>query len=52
MTKLEGHIMKFSGLDYKSKEGAGDELKKGKYEPFAYIQLNPRVSIVTLNLRC
>jgi len=36
------HVVKFSGEEYKSKTGKGDKLLQGKYEPFAYIQLNPK----------
>ena len=36
------HIVKFSGAEYKNKEGKGDNIIQGKYEPFAYIQLNPK----------
>ncbi len=39
----DGHIVKYSGNVYKSNKGQGDVLKKGKYEPFAYIQLNPKM---------
>lgn len=35
--------MKYSASAYKSTKGAGDTLKAGKYEPFAYIQLNPKM---------
>lgn len=42
-----GHIVKYSADSYKSKKGQGDVLKEGKYEPFAYIKLNPK----TLNKR-
>lgn len=38
----KSHFVKFSGDEYKSKSGKGDKLLKGKYEPFAYIQLNPK----------
>lgn len=38
-----GHIVKYSGSVYQSSKGKGDVLKKGKYEPFAYIQLNPKM---------
>lgn len=38
-----GHIVKYSGSAYKSNKGEGDTLKAGKYEPFAYIQLNPKM---------
>ena len=38
----ETHIVKFSGEEYKNKAGKGDKLITGKYEPFAYIQLNPK----------
>lgn len=36
------HVVKFSGEEYAGKGGKGDKLLKGKYEPFAYIQLNPK----------
>lgn len=36
------HIVKFTGDEYKNKSGKGDNLLQGKYEPFAYIQLNPK----------
>lgn len=36
------HVVKFSGEEYASKGGKGDKLLQGKYEPFAYIQLNPK----------
>lgn len=39
----DGHITKYSGSAYQSSKGHGDVLKKGKYEPFAYIQLNPKM---------
>ena len=39
------HNVKFSGSEYKSKKGQGDRLIKGKYEPFAYIQLNPKAAL-------
>jgi hypothetical protein len=39
----DGHIVKYSGSAYKSGKGEGDTLKAGKYEPFAYIQLNPKM---------
>ena len=38
------HFIKFSGDEYKS-SGKGDKLVKGKYEPFAYLQLNPKAAI-------
>ena len=38
-----GHIVKYSGSAYKSAKGEGDTLRAGKYEPFAYIQLNPKM---------
>jgi len=38
-----GHIVKYSASAYKSAKGQGDTLKAGKYEPFAYIQLNPKM---------
>ena len=37
-----GHYVKYSGDEYKSKKAKGDKLLQGKYEPFAYIQLNPK----------
>ena len=33
---------KISEKEYKSKKGKGDKIIQGKYEPFAYIQLNPK----------
>ena len=39
----DGHIVQYSGDSYKSQKGQGDVLKKGKYEPFAYIKLNPKM---------
>ena len=42
-TSDEGHIVKYSASAYKSQKGQGDTLKAGKYEPFAYIQLNPKM---------
>jgi len=36
------HVIKFSGEEYANKGGKGDKLLQGKYEPFAYIQLNPK----------
>ena len=41
--KKEGHVVKFSADVYKSKKGQGDTLKAGRYEPFAYIKLNPKM---------
>lgn len=41
--KEGGHIVKYSATAYKSEKGQGDTLKAGKYEPFAYIQLNPKM---------
>lgn len=38
-----GHVTKYSGNAYVSNKGKGDVLKAGKYEPFAYIQLNPKM---------
>ena len=38
-----GHIEKFSGDAFKSTKGKGDVIKAGKYEPFSYVQLNPRL---------
>lgn len=42
--KQTGHIIKYSGEEYKSKKGKGDVLIKGKADPFAYIQLNPKTT--------
>jgi len=42
--KQSGHIIKYSGDEYKSKKGKGDVLVKGKADPFAYIQLNPKTT--------
>ncbi len=42
--RRETHIVKFSGDEYKNKAGKGDKLMSGKYEPFAYIQLNPKTT--------
>lgn len=39
----DGHFTKYSGSAYQSNKGKGDVLKAGKYEPFAYIQLNPKM---------
>ena len=36
------HVVKFSGEEYATKGAKGDKLLQGKYEPFAYIQLNPK----------
>lgn len=41
----KSHFVKFTGDEYKSSVGKGDKLLKGKYEPFAYIQLNPKAAI-------
>ncbi len=38
----KSHVIKFSGEEYANKGGKGDKLIQGKYEPFAYIQLNPK----------
>ena len=38
------HTIKYSGDEYTSKKGKGDKLVKGKYDPFAYIQLNPKAT--------
>jgi hypothetical protein len=38
-----GHIVKYAANAYQSKKGKGDVLKEGKYEPFAYIKLNPNM---------
>ena len=40
--KEQTHYVKYSGEEYKNKKGKGDKLIKGQYEPFAYIQLNPK----------
>ena len=40
--KKTSHYVKYSGEEYKSKKGKGDKMIHGKYEPFAYIQLNPK----------
>ena len=40
--KKTSHYVKYSGDEYKSKKGKGDKIIQGKYEPFAYIQLNPK----------
>jgi hypothetical protein len=40
--KKTSHYVKYSGEEYKSKKGKGDKIIHGKYEPFAYIQLNPK----------
>ena len=37
------HVEKFSGDAYISRKGKGDVLKAGKFEPFSYIELNPRL---------
>jgi len=42
--KTNTHFVKFSGEEYKSKKGKGDIIKEGKYEPFAYIKLNPKAT--------
>jgi ribosomal RNA-processing protein 12 len=35
--------VKFSGKAYQSKKGKGDQRKRGqKYEPFAYVPLDPK----------
>jgi len=41
-TAKNTHIVKFTGDEYKNKKGKGDNIIQGKYEPFAYIQLNPK----------
>lgn len=41
MKSKTGHIIKQSGDSYKSAKGAGDILKAGMHEPYAYIKLNP-----------
>ena len=38
----DSHVVKFSGDEYKNKTAGGDKLLQGKYEPFSYIQLNPK----------
>lgn len=38
----DSHFVKFSGEEYKNKSGKGDKLLQGKYDPFTYIQLNPK----------
>jgi hypothetical protein len=38
------HVVKFSGEEYRGKSAKGDKLIQGKYEPFAYIQLNPKTT--------
>ena len=40
----ESHVIKFSGEEYKNKSAKGDKIISGKYEPFAYIQLNPKAT--------
>ena len=40
--KKTSHYVKYSGEEYKSKKGKGDKIIQGKYDPFAYIQLNPK----------
>lgn len=40
--KPMGHYVKYSGDEYKNKRAKGDKILQGKYEPFAYIQLNPK----------
>ena len=40
--KKTSHYVKYSGEEYKSKKGKGDKIIHGKYDPFAYIQLNPK----------
>ena len=40
--KKTSHYVKYSGEEYKSNKGKGDKMIHGKYEPFAYIQLNPK----------
>ena len=40
--KKTSHYVKYSGDEYKSKKAKGDKIIQGKYEPFAYIQLNPK----------
>lgn len=42
-TNTGGHIVKASGSEYSSKKGRGDVLKAGKFEPYAYIRLNPEM---------
>ena len=40
--KISTHYVKYSGNEYKNKKGKGDKIIKGEFEPFAYIQLNPK----------
>ena len=40
--KKTSHYVKYSGDEYRSKKAKGDKIIQGKYEPFAYIQLNPK----------
>ena len=40
--KQQTHYVKYSGEEYRNKKGKGDKLIKGQFEPFAYIQLNPK----------
>merc|ERR1739848_169569 len=42
--KKETHFVKFGGEEYSNTQAKGDKLIKGKYEPFAYIQLNPKTT--------
>lgn len=37
------HNMIESGSSFKNKRGAGDVIKAGKPDPYAFIQLNPKV---------
>lgn len=44
--KKSSHFLKFSGDEYQNKAGKGDKLLQGKYDPFAYIQLNPKATSI------
>lgn len=45
--KPEGHMEVHTGEEYKSGAGKGDVWKKGqKFEPFAYVRFNPKVSFI------
>lgn len=35
-----------SGSTFKNKKGAGDVIKPGKPDPYAFIQLNPKVKYI------
>eukprot|EP00742_Colponemidia_sp_Colp-10_P007043 GILJ01007559.1.p1 GENE.GILJ01007559.1~~GILJ01007559.1.p1 ORF type:complete len:1269 (-),score=253.53 GILJ01007559.1:82-3888(-) len=41
--KTEGHNVRVSGEEYRSHKAAGDVKKQGRPDPFAYIQLNPKM---------